>query len=225
MKISFRKSILILLISIALGITFNSLNPDGIDFIRKERVLIFEKDTLLSLNPDSASLKLNSDSSKIREDIQEAKSENKIDTLANTQNLNEQNQISGKNHQQIKKEAEFKEPKAITIDQAYKLFKQGVVFIDARESEEYTDDHILNAISIPFYEYDENAFKLNSIKKDQPIVVYCAGSDCDLSILLGDQLFEMGYKNTYIFFGGWNEWLDAKYPTEKIIKPDLSKSN
>lgn len=208
-----------------MGITFNSLNPDGIDFIRKERVLIFEKDTLLSLNPDSASLKLNSDSSKIREDIQEAKSENKVDTLANTQNLNEQKQISGKNHQQIKKEAEFKEPKAITIDQAYKLFKQGIVFIDARESEEYTDDHILNAISIPFYEYDENAFKLNSIKKDQPIVVYCAGSDCDLSILLGDQLFEMGYKKTYIFFGGWNEWLDAKYPTEKIIKPDSSKSN
>ena len=225
MKISFRKSILILLVSIALGITFNSLNPDGIDFIRKERVLIFEKDTLLSLNPDSASLKLNSDSSKIREDIQEAKSENKVDTLANTQNLTEQKQISGNNHQQIKKEAEFKEPKAITIDQAYKLFKQGIVFIDARESEEYTDDHILNAISIPFYEYDENAFKLNSIKKDQPIVVYCAGSDCDLSILLGDQLFEMGYKKTYIFFGGWNEWLDAKYPTEKIIKPDSSKSN
>ena len=225
MKISFRKSILILFVSIALGITFNSLNPDGIDFIRKERVLIFEKDTLLSLNPDSASLKLNSDSSKIREDIQEAKSENKVDTLANTQNLNEQEQISGKNHQQIKKEAEFKEPKAITIDQAYKLFKQGVVFIDARESEEYTDDHILNAISIPFYEYDENAFKLNSIKKDQPVVVYCAGSDCDLSILLGDQLFEMGYKKTYIFFGGWNEWLDAKYPTEKNIKPDSSKSN
>ena len=55
---------------------------------------------------------------------------------------------------------------------------------------------------------------LKKIDKKQQIVTYCAGSECDLSIVLGNVMFDRGYKKLYVFFGGWNDWLKAKYPIE-----------
>lgn len=224
MKINFHRIFLIVLASSALGILVNAFNPDGIDYIRKERILTFENDASLLLPVDTSQNSITTTSDNKKELTRESNPEieNQIETLKEEEP--QQKQI-GETKKEVKKDEGFSEPKAITLEQAFKLYKQGIVFIDARESEEYSDDHIKNAVSIPFYEYDDNAFKLNSIKKEQPIVVYCAGTDCDLSILLGDQLFEMGYKKTYIFFGGWSEWLDAKYPTEKEEKPVSTKSN
>ena len=55
---------------------------------------------------------------------------------------------------------------------------------------------------------------LDNISFDTPIVAYCDGKDCDLSIHLGDKIFNMGYKQVYIFFGGWIDWQMAGYPTD-----------
>lgn len=210
----------------AIGLIINALNPEGIEFIRKERMLVFENDSLLNVIDSSAKF-FNKDSliqdEKIQTQFPDTEVINK-DPI-NDKDLVKNNKIMVENKNDTKNIVGFEKPKAITLEQAYKLFKQGIVFIDARESEEYAEDHILNAISIPFYEYDENAFKLDSIKKDKPVVVYCAGTDCDLSILLGDQLFEMGYKKTYIFFGGWNEWFEANYPIASEIKQDSTSIN
>ena len=52
------------------------------------------------------------------------------------------------------------------------------------------------------------------LSKEKPMVIYCGGTDCDLSILLGNLLFEQGYKQVYVFFGGWFDWLSANYPVE-----------
>jgi len=85
----------------------------------------------------------------------------------------------------------FDEAKAITLKQAYLLFNQNVLFIDARDYVEYEIGHIKNAISLPYLDFDE--YK---------------------TILLGDKLFESGYKEVYIFFGGWIDWQMANYPVE-----------
>lgn len=106
----------------------------------------------------------------------------------------------------------FKEPPAIHLKQAKNLYDHNALFIDAREKEEYDLSHIKGAINIPFYSFDEYKNQLKNVEKGRAIVTYCGGTDCDLSILLGNQLFELGYKNTFIFFGGWNEWLEGKYP-------------
>jgi rhodanese-related sulfurtransferase len=50
--------------------------------------------------------------------------------------------------------------------------------------------------------------------KEKPYIIYCAGTECDLSILLGNKLFELGYRQIYIFFGGWLDWQNANYPIE-----------
>ena len=111
-------------------------------------------------------------------------------------------------------EIAFTEPKAIHIEQAYTLFKKGVTFIDARDESDYLAGHIKNSINIPFDDFDNHKQKLDKLSTNKPLVLYCAGTDCDLSILLGNLLFEMGYKQVYVFFGGWVDWLNAKYPVE-----------
>ena len=108
----------------------------------------------------------------------------------------------------------FDEAKAITLKKAYELYNENVLFIDARDFVEYEIGHIKGAISLPYYDFDDYTYQLKNIPEDKPLVVYCDGKECDLSILLGDKLFEMGYKKVYIFFGGWVDWQLAKYPTE-----------
>lgn len=110
----------------------------------------------------------------------------------------------------------FDEAKAITLKQAYSLFQQDAFFIDARDYVEYEIGHIRGAITLPYQEFDKYKSVLESISKDTPLVTYCDGSECDLSILLGDKLFEMGYKQVYIFFGGWIDWQENNYPIESI---------
>lgn len=108
----------------------------------------------------------------------------------------------------------FDEAKAITLKQAYALYNRKVLFIDARDYIEYEIGHINNAVSLPYLDFDEYKTILDTIPKSMPIVAYCDGEDCDLSILLGDKLFESGYKEVYIFFGGWIDWQMADYPVE-----------
>ena len=108
----------------------------------------------------------------------------------------------------------FKEPKKITLEQAFSLFNSGVKFIDARDEVDYLTGYISGSINIPYYDFENHKQKLDNLSKDKPLVIYCAGTDCDLSILLGNQLSKMGYKQVYIFFGGWLEWQNANYPVE-----------
>jgi len=116
--------------------------------------------------------------------------------------------------EEIKEAYAFSEPKAITLEQAYKLFNKGIKFVDARDEADYLAGYISSAVNIPFDDFDNHKQKLEKLSKEKPMVIYCAGTDCDLSILLGNLLFEQGYKQVYVFFGGWNEWLSSNYPTE-----------
>ena len=123
--------------------------------------------------------------------------------------------------EEVKEAIAFTEPKAITLEQAYKLFNKGIQFVDSRDESDYLAGHITNSINIPFDDFDNHQQKLEQLSKEKPLVIYCAGTDCDLSILLGNLLFEKGYKQVYVFFGGWMEWLNADYP---VKYPDDNKN-
>ena len=104
------------------------------------------------------------------------------------------------------------DPQQINLPQARTLYKQKVVFIDAREEDDYNLGHIHNAINIPYSNFETMKERLTNISKEDVVVTYCGGSDCDLSILLADKLFADGYKKVLVFFGGWDKWLTANYP-------------
>lgn len=191
----------IITFSFLIGLIFNYLNPKGISFIRQERILEYAKDDIDSLNQETLSpisTNLNSNNNKSSD------SSNQLKDI-NEKELKEQN-------------LGFTKPIAIKIDKAYKLFKQGVKFIDARMPEEYNEGHIKGAINIPFDGDESYREVLKTINKDEVLVTYCSGTECDLSILLGDELFEKGYKKVYIFFGGWNDWIDKGYPISKGLE-------
>jgi rhodanese-related sulfurtransferase len=109
----------------------------------------------------------------------------------------------------------FKEPKAIKLDFAYKLFKNGIKFIDSRSMEEFAEGHVKGAVNIPFYGSEKHLDAINRLDKNEIVVTYCSSADCDISILSGDELFEMGFKRVYVFIGGYDEWTKNNYPTSK----------
>lgn len=109
--------------------------------------------------------------------------------------------------------AEEGDPPFIAIDVAQMEFEIGkAVFVDARDHEEFVCGTIPGAINIPFeYLPEDNVEQyldscLNHISKDSPIIVFCSGEECDLSLHLARNLQYYGYSNLSIFFGGAREW-------------------
>jgi rhodanese-related sulfurtransferase len=184
------KILSITLISFLLALVYNHLNPNGLKIIREERVLNWDDVSL------SVSDTLNSP----------------IDEI----NLNPSKQsdsvLIDKNDEPIES---FQEPKAIKLDFAYKLFMDGVKFIDARSSDEFSEGHIKGAVNIPFYGSENYLNVINSLNKNESVVTYCSGAVCDISILSADELFEMGFKRVYVFIGGFEEWTKNNYPINK----------
>lgn len=195
MTINYKNIFLIVAASSIIGLAYNALNPNGVPLVKEERILHFENEN--SEIKDSRSLEL--------PDAEE------IET-GNDMKNREENSIVEELIDDTPKP--FSQPVAIKLSRAYELFKQGIKFIDSRSTEEFAEGHIKNAINIPFYESEKYDDLLNKIDKNEILVTYCSGEDCDTSILHGDELFDKGYKRVYIFYGGWNDWLDAGYPIE-----------
>lgn len=193
----------------------NYFNPKGIHLLKEDIKLKWASDTLFINNIlDSVNVTKDSYSStNIPNDDEQKAQEKKLkadDQKETSLSLNK----SETQKEEVNEIVVFDEPKAITLEQAYLLFKKKVSFIDARDEADYLAGHITNSINIPFDDFENHKQKLTNLSKDEPLVIYCAGTDCDLSILLGNLLFKQGYKQVYIFFGGWNDWLAAKYPIE-----------
>ena len=54
---------------------------------------------------------------------------------------------------------------------------------------------------------------------ETPIVTYCSGGDCTLSLDLGDFLFyKLGYENVFIFEGGYPHWIEKNLPIKRFCR-------
>jgi rhodanese-related sulfurtransferase len=104
--------------------------------------------------------------------------------------------------------AEEGDPSFISLAEAAALYQMPeTMFIDAREPEDFEYGHINGAISLP-YDYMEDYWDIliAGIAKDRNIVIYCSGSECESSLFLGRELVFNGFKNIFVFYGGWREW-------------------
>jgi len=102
---------------------------------------------------------------------------------------------------------------AISLDQAKRLFDEGVMFLDARDDAYFVVGHIQGAM--------KNAFLMELIfnieehqTKSDPLVVYCGDPGCGDSEDLAYDLQDSGFTKLYVFKGGWLEWSKAAYPSE-----------
>lgn len=106
----------------------------------------------------------------------------------------------------------------IGLDEAKYLYDSGkAVLIDSRAYGEYEQAHIKGAISIPVGTAVQDIEKNKSVlsQKDKVLITYCHGVGCHLSDKTAYSLYDAGYKNVVIFFGGWNSWSEANYPEYK----------
>ena len=106
-------------------------------------------------------------------------------------------------------------PPTIHLTVAESLFTTGnSLFIDARHSFDFKMGHIKGAINIPLAEYDAMKDAIQALPKDNPLVIYCDGAECNSSIQFALRLSSDGFSNAKIFFGGWREWENAGLPIE-----------
>jgi len=104
------------------------------------------------------------------------------------------------------------EPVMIDRELAKKMYDLGILFIDAREMEEYNESHITGAILEPVV--------LDALTKVsppyKPLITYCSGGHCDLSFELAVELMEeYNYEKVFVYEGGLPDWEEAGYPVDR----------
>jgi rhodanese-related sulfurtransferase len=215
MNINLTKCLIIILVSSVLGVLFNFVNPNGIDLISKRKEIKWASDSLVSSSLKSVDT-INT-SVKLKPTEEDKSHLNKKDVIVNPK-LKSDSLLHKQDNPQTKnstnEEEGFTEPISINLEQAYKLYTMGMIFIDARDEYEYKMGHIKNSINLSVYEFDKYKNVLSGISKSQTIVCYCGGTDCALSTELANKLFSLGYRNNYIFTGGWEQWKTTGYPME-----------
>ena len=118
--------------------------------------------------------------------------------------------------------------KGATVVDAVKakaLIDAGTMVVDARVANEYADNHIKGAISVPYKEKSAKAAdfdaSLDSIDlsklpadKNTPMIFYCNGAECWKGYKAAVSAIKAGYKTVYWLRLGIPDWKAKGYPTE-----------
>lgn len=101
----------------------------------------------------------------------------------------------------------------IDADKTQALMDQGATLLDVREPSEFDMGHLPNAVHIPrgLLEFMVgNHPKLQDMAQD--IVVYCKNGG--RSTLATDLLKRMGFENTHMLAGGFDNWTGTVHKVE-----------
>jgi rhodanese-related sulfurtransferase len=213
MKVNLTKCLAIVIISSLIGLIYNFVNPKGIPLISRPREVKWASDSLVATTLKTIDTIITKERPRSEEKITLSKKVETLNPVSKSDSI-KNNQTKPQSKIYNDEDEGFAEPVGINLDQAYKLYTMGFIFIDARVEEEYKTGHIKNSINLPIYNFDKYEKVVSGISKFQTIICYCGGSDCDLSTQLANKLFSLGYKNNYIFIGGWEQWKTAGYPVE-----------
>lgn len=84
--------------------------------------------------------------------------------------------------------------------------EQDHILLDARPADDYNEGHIRGAFSLLASDEldDQDIFPV--LVKDDALLIYCSGIECDESMMLAISLREHGFTNLVIYSGGWSEW-------------------
>src|SRR5437667_1386461 len=99
----------------------------------------------------------------------------------------------------------------------------GFMLLDVRESDEWEQGHLDQAVFLPRGFLEVKADKLLP-DRQQPVVVYCAGGV--RSALAANTLQELGYSRVYSMRGGFGEWKNNGLPfvvPEKVGKDQWAR--
>lgn len=107
----------------------------------------------------------------------------------------------------------------INVDQAMRMFDQGIKFIDVRNSRFYARGHIPGSIHLDLkYAYNQQALEAVA-RKDEAIVIYTSSIKCPRAYHAARKALEWGYRYVYYFRDGIVEWRKFNYPEASLKKP------
>ena len=110
---------------------------------------------------------------------------------------------------------QFQGVKTVNLAQAYALFQQGSLFIDARSAGEFAELHIPKSLNItPDMVEAGVAERVADLARDREIVVYCGQVSCDLALKVAEKLQSLGFTRVMAFVGGFRAWDEAGYPAD-----------
>lgn len=101
----------------------------------------------------------------------------------------------------------------VASKQAHALWEsESVVFLDVRDRDDYEEGHIPRSISLPYYEFSTEYPRIrHSLPRQGPLLIYCYGSHCGLSMRVAKRLLVMDYDNLIVLEGGIAAWQQAGY--------------
>jgi rhodanese-related sulfurtransferase len=104
----------------------------------------------------------------------------------------------------------------IPLQKAHELWEGGgTLFLDARNPEDFEAGHIAKALNFPAERFEEYYPKLGPmLSSEAPVVVYCDGTECELSHRLAKQLHDVGSTNVHMLYNGYSSWKGAGFPLE-----------
>jgi rhodanese-related sulfurtransferase len=94
------------------------------------------------------------------------------------------------------------------------------LIVDGRSAEDYAAGHIAGAMSLPYHDALANQKLLQDLDSGgRPIVIYCSGEQCEVSLELADLLMDLGKTRVLVFKPGFPAWESAGYPVERSTTP------
>ena len=104
--------------------------------------------------------------------------------------------------------------KMVDVSTAKALHERDAIFIDVRLKNWFDEGHIPGAVNIPFSQFNDNNLA-KVVSKDQEVVFYCYGMNCEYANTASDRALVWGYQKVYYFTKGYPAWLAAAYPIEQ----------
>lgn len=91
------------------------------------------------------------------------------------------------------------------------------LIVDARPNAKFMQETILGSISVPDTSFDKYVGRF-PINKDEKILVFCGGYECEKSHIIARKLYDLSYKNVVVYAGGLPAWKKASLPTTASAK-------
>jgi rhodanese-related sulfurtransferase len=104
----------------------------------------------------------------------------------------------------------------ITLTQIHTDFPQGVLWLDARPTAQYTEAHIPDALPLNEEDFDQQLFNLLETlqSNEKPIIIYCGGEQCQASRKIRQRLLEsLPLDQVFVLRGGWHPGTPITAPT------------
>ena len=113
----------------------------------------------------------------------------------------------------------------VTAEKAKTMVESGTLIVDTRVANEYVEQHIKGAVSIPYkeksaksvkFDASQDSFDLSKLPADKskPVIFYCNAGECWKSYKSSVLAIKAGHKNIHWLRGGIPEWKAKGFPVE-----------